>query len=203
MNSSPWCEYEPSLPAPGLTRKIWLSSWRAPIESSSMRHARLRLDRAPLFRADQSARLLRQIVEIEHRRAVGRRQPLQRRHRRVGLGQLDGAEESGRYFRALRCFDDAEVAALSQPPQFASQLGGACAVGGLCGRRLAQRLADAGEVQQLDVAQVLDPLEDVEQLRAIEAVAPVAPRRRNQADVLPQPERGRADAQDARGFAYG
>src|SRR6185295_13366314 len=67
--------------------------------------------------------------------------------------------------------------------------------------RFAEHLADAGQVQQLDVAQVLDALEDLEQLRTVETIASVAAHRRDQSDVLPQPERRGADAENPRRFA--
>ena len=58
-------------------------------------HARVRLQHLPVGGPQPPARLPGQVEQLQHRRAVGGRQPLQRGHRRRRQRSLHGAQETG------------------------------------------------------------------------------------------------------------
>src|SRR4051812_7077325 len=165
-------------------------------------HARMDVEHTALTRAHQPAVMARRLEQLHHGRPVRRRQPLQRRDRRVGLRALERAEEAGGDAGCVRGLGERQAAALAHLPQLRPER----LLIGLDLRRrgrFPELALDARHVQPLYVAQVFDPLEDLEELRAVETIPAVAADRTDEADVLPQPQRRGADAEDARGAADG
>lgn len=204
MNSFPWCEYALSLPAPGATREEHRLEHRRTAREELHPHAGQRLEDAAVAWTHQSRRPLRLLEQLDDGRPVCRGEPLQRGDRRVAARALHAAQEACRDLRAPGRLDHTEAAPLPQAAELCPELGRR-AVGGrsrnLRGR--AERLLDPGHVELLDVAEVLDALEYREQFLAVQSIAAAAAHGRNQAHVLPQAQRGRADAENARGLADG
>jgi hypothetical protein len=136
---------------------------------------------------DRPCGVLRTVEQVEHGRAVGRRQPLQARHRGMRGAALDGADiarrESGSICRL------AEGQALRQP-QLPQPRAGIGATGrALPGRRPVEQAQDARGVEVVARAHGADAAQSLHVGAGVQPIATAGASRCHEPLPLPQPQR--------------